>query len=235
MIPIKVKVLKSPAALSILIHLVILLIFALIIIRPDVSLNWHEFEWAQNFTDILPKVSIPQVTESVTEGAPQGSETTIAQPTKNQGNAQTPQQAVSTTPQARVLELPTFSDGDQAAVVEKPAVIPGKRGKVPRPSQAGPGTASGNGYSFSGDGGIAIKNLVLPDLKVSDYGEVKLEFSVRNDMTVEPTTIRVAKSGTQPQNQSAIKALKQCTFTLTGMFNPDKRHSILFRFLPAER
>lgn len=233
MIHIDKAILRSPYSISILIHLFILLILAFILVPHDQNRKWFQLELDESM--ITPPIVKDTTTgnglpkKAGDEGdkansVPQSSTKETKEDIKKQGSA--------VSEQSRTIEMPSFDSKEEVTTPAAPGKVAGTRGKVARPGTKPGSGGQGNSFTFDGDG-VTIKSTVAPDLKVSDYGEVRLEFSIGDDMKVIFDSIRVLKSGTQAQNESSIRALKQWTFKTTSANSTSRTYSVLFRFNPS--
>ena len=230
----QLRVLKTPLGISVCAHLLILFIFALIVIKPERISNWHDFEWLSELTDELPQFTQDQQVEDESSDPSSGSAASSTEesvPAIETSPSPAPSAVI---PRRQIIDVPgDLADPSQSTT---PKVVSnlGSRGLVNR-SGLIQGAGSG-GYSSKLEGsGIRSKKEVLPSLKVSDYGEVKLSFKVNQSGLVQGNSIVVLKSATNAQNQSAIEALKQWEFVVAPGNSADQIYSILFIYNPGTR
>lgn len=226
------RILKTPLGVSILAHLVVLLIFALIVIKPNRESNWHDFEWLSQLTEAIPRIS-----ETSTEEKSDKEQSAPSKASTTDQNAPTMESSPSPAPSAvqphrEIIEAPgELADPSPS---NSPKVISnlGSRGNVNRSGMLQGNCPGGSSSRLEGKG-IRSKKEVLPALKVSDYGEVRLSFKVSQTGLVQPNSITVVKSASNAQNQSAIEALRQWEFVVSPGNPEDQTYSILFIFNPV--
>lgn len=229
----QVRVLKSPLGISICAHLIILALLALIVVKPDRAPSWHDFEWLSELLDDPPVYNQALAAEDAASAESASAEaSTTDQSSPAVPNAPSPApNAVQ--PKRQVIDAPGELADPSLSSSPKVVTNLGSRGTVNR-SGLIQGSGTG-GFSSKLEGkGIRSKKEVLPSLKVSDYGEVKLSFRVSGSGLVLPNSIRVEKSATSAQNQSAIEALKQWEFIVAPGNSADQSYSILFIYNPGK-
>jgi len=80
------------------------------------------------------------------------------------------------------------------------------------------------------DGNITILKSVLPDVKISDYGKITLQFQIRANGTVNAESILPVLLDDPIYTEASIKALKQWLFSVKNYNN--KAYRITFIFKP---
>lgn len=94
-------------------------------------------------------------------------------------------------------------------------------------------TRSGrSGYDFSdSDGDISILKVVLPNPKINDYGEVRLQFKINKNGSVQSGTVLPLAFDDPLYLNESIKALEQWRFSVRRYVS-NKIYRITFRFNP---
>lgn len=95
------------------------------------------------------------------------------------------------------------------------------------------GDQQGNsGYQLDDDdGNITILKSVLPEVKISDYGKITLQFKIRANGTVNSESILPVLLDDPIYTEASIKALKQWLFSVKN-YNSNKAYRITFIFKP---
>lgn len=228
----QIRFLRSPLGISIIAHLTVLLIFALIVITPEKPVVWQDFEWISNLIEDVPQIAENTDESPSSASANLSSQASTTEVTAPQNQAQPSPAPNLIQPKRQVIDAPGELADPSVSTTPKVSSNLGSRGSVNRSGALagkGPGGSSGK---LEGSGIRASKE-VLPDLRVSDYGEVRLSFQVNRAGTVLPNSITVVKSATSAQNQSAVEALKQWEFVVAPGNSPDQVYSILFIFNPG--
>ena len=229
----QIRALKSPLGISIIAHLIILITLALIVIKPERETIWHDFEWLSELAAELPSDTENPIEEGDTsENGAAAAATTTDESTP--AFVTTPFPAPSTVvPSRQIIDAPGELADPSPSNTPKASSNLGSRGNVNR-SGLIQGTGAG-GYSSMLEGsGIRSNKEVMPSLKISDYGEVKLSFQVSRTGLVVASSINVIKSATNAQNQSAIEALKQWEFIVAPGNSADQIYSIRFIYNPGK-
>lgn len=229
----QIRALKSPLGVSIIAHLIILIIFALIVVKPNRETIWHDFEWLSELAADLPKnTDKPMEEGNSTENSAAAAATTTDESTPAFETNPSPAPS-SKVPTRQIIDAPGELADPSPSTTPKASSSLGSRGNVNRSGLIqGKGTG---GYSSMLEGsGIRSHKEVMPTLKISDYGEVKLSFQVTRTGLVVAESINVVKSATNAQNQSAIEALKQWEFIVAPGNSADQIYSIRFIYNPGK-
>ncbi len=223
--------LKTPEATSVMIHLVLFLLLAMIAIKPQEAVQWHSFEWQPIIEEDHAKGTF--MVQQKSDDRPR-SETVQEHQTR-----QTNQQPIlrSDTPP---MQKPTESDlidpiHHPEPLQTKPDIPPMRMGLRHLHGQAqDEGQSGGDGeYGVIIDtDDIEIVLRVMPDVEVREFGSVTLNFRLRSNGTADPFSIVVLGFDRGLYGSASEEALKKWRFRFKGRYNPSKVYQISFKFIP---
>jgi len=225
--------LKNGYTISILGHIVILILLALYVIKPNLPLKWHSFEWdlpdqPKLSSTIASRGIVPEPVSSIAE------EKSVIKAEPEVINPP----AVIVTKQPRILESPVI---DTPTATSTPATEPiriSRNRTTGALRSLGNTLPSGNlGFSADleqGDGDAYIisqpKPLIVPDVE----GEVLLEFKLTSKGAVDMSSVVVVSYSTASYVEAIQKVLPQWRFGFRGVYNSGRKYSVRCRFVVNE-
>lgn len=217
---------KSSYAISIALHLILLLLLSLIFYRPTKLPNWHEFEW---FTDATKEEMLPAALQNIGSNTPN----TDAATHSGQPVAAKPNAAVKpiTSP---MIETPVLGEADGASSAVAPTDNSALVGHLQNLGEAV--TSSGNAYGYnaslvSGSSEAFIIKQNPPKIRPIMDDEVQIEFRLSESGRVLMNTVSVL-TYKQSLHWEAIRAeMPAWRFGFKAKYNADRiyRIRVVFR------
>ncbi|MDY0151341.1 MAG: hypothetical protein RBS43_03620 [Candidatus Cloacimonas sp.] len=224
--------LKSGYVQSAIVHILLLLLLAVIFIKPVLPLKWHSFEW-----------ELPQ--RVATERAPAAKGVTPVPAVAEADKPALAPSVVSVAPtvnpapatEQRIIETP---------VMETPAdaISPASRPRTSRERSdsglrdLGKNLPGGNfGFSTSmeqGSGEAYIIAQSKPNIQPTEEGEVFLEFRLTSRGEVDMGSVVVISYSTASYVEAVQKALRTWRFGFRGTYNPERKYRIRCNFVINE-
>ncbi len=227
-------VLRSPLALSGLIHLLLLCILALVFVKPGHHVKWHTFEWEQIYSFPLPQT---RGDSKAIESQEQAGVIPITTEASDLDESTAP--ITSAEPlegQSELIELPRITHTQKTS---SPVSLPtDTRGMshlrdLPIGGSSGRGsTTDGFGTDFEGQG-VNVLQRVVPTIAVSQYGTVTMQFRLSSDGRVIPESITVQSYTASQYLQASISALEKWRFSFIGRYSPNRVYKITFIYNPS--
>lgn len=224
--------LKSGYVQSAIVHILLLLLLAVIFIKPVLPLKWHSFEWElpqRVATDSAPAAKgVTPVPAAVEADKPASAPSVVSV-------APTPTPAPVT--EQRIIEAP---------VMETPAeaISPTSRPRTSRSRSnsglrdLGKNLPGGNfGFSASmeqGSGDAYIIEQPKPNIQPTEEGEVFLEFRLTARGEVDMGSVMIISYSKASYEEAVQKALRTWRFGFRGTYNPDRKYRIRCNFVINE-
>ncbi len=223
--------LRNGYLLSLIGHLILMLILALLFISPVLPVKWHSFEWeSQSEPSMEPGSSIgtsPALTESIT-----------------------PQQELSNPALKQDTEIPA-SKGETIPTLEQPKLAapsqtkdehtgvrvirtPGKSA-LKNLGESLPGTGDGFSASMEQGGGEAyIISQPKPAIMPNEEGEVYLEFKLTKEGNVDLSSVNILSYTSANYAEAVQKVLSRWKFGFKNRYDPNRSYRILCKFVIDE-
>jgi len=226
------KLIKNGYLISTVIHLLIILILALLVLKPKLPQRWHTFEWE---TPEITAVSNVQSSQGIVPNAPR-EVADIPSPIVSPGVVHTTQPAV-VSPAPRIIESPLLEAPAASSTTSDTNTQNRKR--VASSLRSMGNTIPGGNSGFSADlelgNGEAFiiqqpKPLIVPTID----GEVLLEFKLSSRGTVDISSVKVLSFSTAAYVEAVQKVLPQWQFGFRGAYQPDRLYRVRCRFVVDE-
>jgi len=225
--------LKNGYVLSFIGHLLLLLLLALLVIKPTFPTKWHSFEWELQDT---PKLSSTLASTGISPVPT----TSIAEKQSVIQEEPLPQSPppVAVKQQARILESPVI-DTPNNSTIANPQTIRTSRTRTSDALRSLGNTLPSGNFGFSsnleqGDGNAYIitqpKPVIIPDVD----GEVYLEFKLNQKGGVEMKSLIVITYSSASYVEAVKKVLPEWRFGFRGAYNPERKYRIKCNFVVNE-
>lgn len=220
--------LKNGYAVSVVLHLIIFLILALIFVKPVLPVKWHQFEWEfplKEASDDSPAAKgVTQTPAPVKAEIATSSPAVVSAP-----QAETTEQRITETP---ILETPSIETSTPSKVT-----VPRSRARSGL-LDVGKNLPGGNfGFSANmeqGSGEAYIISQPKPNIIPNEEGEVFLEFKLTGRGDVDLNSVVVLSYTNAAYVEAVQKALRSWRFGFRGAYNPDKKYRIRCKFVINE-
>lgn len=225
-----VRLIRNAYIQSLLIHAVLIIILALMIIKPKLPQHWHVFEWEFNGNLEAGK---EQSSKGVIPNSP-SEVADIASTITSAGDLQTSEPAIVTS-NPRIIESP---------VIEAPSTSFSENNTTNRKRNASSLLSIGNtipggnsGFSADmemGNGEAYIIQQAKPNIVPTMDGEVLLEFKLNNRGSVDINSVKIISFSSTTYVEAVKKVLPQWQFGFKGAYQADKLYRIRCRFVVDE-
>jgi hypothetical protein len=232
------KLLNSPYFISGSLHLLLLLILALVILKPVAEQIWHTFEWGEDIPEPIEQIEDP-IEAPVAD---------LPQQTENSDGQLIPQNPI---PQNRVVEqvqapqspytapsLPTREEHIEAPrlgnrEVSTPPPAPPREGRRVLPgTNPGTNTGSGDGYEMLMGDGVVAERAPLPRVDYTDREVLDVEFKLNAEGRIRMDTLVNITMAPQTHLDATQAALRNWKFRFLGVYRPEQVYRLRFRFTP---
>jgi len=212
--------------ISLVIHVLVLLILALISSKQAPRINELIIDWVtQESQEIIQEDFAPAGSTQL-----RSSKTTQTKVTQAIEENPIVQGIAEESKVARSIEPPVVRAN--ANINRAPAEGTGSTYLSGVISNLSSGTSGNNGFLLEDDeGNITVIKSVIPDPPISDYGRVKLQFKIKQDGSVDSQSIIPVIIDDPIYTQESIKALRQWRFSVKSNIR-DKAYRITFIFKP---
>lgn len=223
--------LRNGYLLSLIGHLVLMLILALLFISPVMPLKWHSFEW-----------------ESQSEPSTEPGSAPGTSPALNEATA--PQQELANPVSKLDTELP-LNKGEDIPTLEQPKLAapsqtsdehtairvirtPGKSA-LRNLGESLPGTGDGFSASLEQGGGEAyIISQPKPAIMPNEEGEVYLEFRLTKEGNVDLGSVNILSYTSANYAEAVQKVLSRWKFGFRNKYDPNRSYRIRCKFVIDE-
>lgn len=232
------KLLSSSYFISACLHLILLLILALIVLKPVAEQIWHTFEWGEELPEPSPQIQDP--IEAPESDLPQQTEDTQGQliPQTPIPQTQTPQQIQNPQSPHVAPSLPTREDHIEAPrlgnrEISAPAPAPPRDGRRVLPATTqGTNTGSGEGYEMLMGDGVVAERAPLPRVDYTDREVLDVEFKLNAEGRIRMETLVNITMVPQTHLDATRAALRNWKFRFLGVYRPEQVYRLRFRFTP---
>ena len=219
---------KYPYLISVLVHGLILLLFMLISLNPEVSKQWHQFDW------IIEQREEPPFTEPIHASVPTGVETP-ASAIEREESGQKEESIAEENPKVAPIESPLF-ELPQSQATAPITNIERNPSLTEALSSAGVDTSEAfgtGGYSSSlieGGSDAYFLHETKPWVTPLMDDVVIVEFKLGRDGRVDMNSLSVI-SYRKAEHWEALRiAMRDWRFGFTGPYNPAKKYRIRCNF-----
>jgi hypothetical protein len=224
------RLIRNAYIQSLLIHAVLIIILALMIIKPQIPHHWHVFEWeisgdVEARNEQSSKGIIPNSPSEVAD---------IASTITSAGDLQTSEPAIVTS-NPKLIESP---------VIEAPSTSFSENNTTNRKRNANPLLSIGNtipggnsGFSADmemGNGDAYIIQQAKPNITPTMDGEVLIEFKLSNRGSVDTNSVKILSFSSTNYVEAVQKVLPQWQFGFKGAYQADRLYRIRCRFVVDE-
>ncbi len=227
-----IELIQKPLSISALLHILILLVLALVSIKPQHHIKWHTFEWEQVFTTPLPKTQ----GDSKAEDQLNSGEMPIVSNDSDIDDSVSPTE--TSTPQEGISDFIETPRRDRTQRNPSVASIPAETRAVtyfknlPYGGRSGQGMGDGSGYDFDGQG-VNILDRVVPNVTVTNYGTITMQFRLGSDGRVVQESITVLSYTASEYIQASVTAIAKWRFSFVGRYDASKVYKITFVYNPS--
>ncbi len=216
---------------SAFVHLILLIILALLIIKPFVPSRWHSFEWE---LDPAKPLQEPASNKGVSGKAVEEDSTPVQETVREENKGTSPANVIPAEI-APILDVP--KPIDISASTNAPVRAVRKFSSTLR--NMGENLATGNlGFSASmeqGGGEAYIISQPKPQIVPTEEGEVYLEFKLTPTGKVDSSSINVLSYNSAAYLESVRKAMASWKFGFRGAYNPERLYRIRCKFVVDEQ
>ncbi|HOH47434.1 MAG TPA: hypothetical protein PLX59_06290 [Candidatus Cloacimonadota bacterium] len=231
------KLLSSSYFISGSLHLLVLLILALIILKPVRDQIWHTFEWGEDIPEPIEQIQDP--IEAPEADLPQQAENTDGQlvPQNPIPQNRAVEQVISQSPYV-APSLPTREEHIEAPrlgnrEVSTPAPAPPREGRRVLPgANPGTNTGSGDGYEMLMGDGVVAERSPLPRVDYTDRVVLDVEFKLDAEGRIRMESLVNITMAPQTHLDATRAALRNWKFRFLGVYRPEQVYRIRFRFIP---
>jgi len=217
--------------LSALAHIILLVLLALLMIKPFVSSQWHSFEWvledenpseeAASTKGVLGKAEISPLVNIANQASEEGSVSPSASSVPSE--------------LAPIIEQPKPINSNSSSKEQVKAI----RRTSSALRSVGENLPTGNmGFSSSmeqGGGEAYIVSQSKPQIVPNEEGEVYLEFKLTPTGNVDYNSINVITYSSAAYVESVRRAMRTWKFGFRGAYNPDRLYRIRCKFVIDEQ
>lgn len=221
---------KNGYTLSALLHVLVLLLFAFVAIKPALVQKWHQFEWDYETKEPDLETSAPR---GITE-APAVQESPLP---VTETLAPNPVESVPPGETERIIEPPKIAT-PATTPTKSPAVRVRKSTGINTLKNLGNTLPTGNmGFSGSleqGSGEAYVISLPKPQIMPTEEGEVFIEFKLNSGGDVNMTSINVISYSSTLYVEAVKKTMRNWKFGFKNTYNPERLYRIRCKFVVDE-
>lgn len=221
---------KNSYALSGMIHAVILILLALLTLRPEIAKRWHEIEWE------IPPTTIDQEpgrSAPLTNPEPMQAPST-ATPSQVVPENATVNPEVKAIP-SPVIQTPVLEQPDEAnssvRITRNRNVSDALRNVLPSGPTSGGGDTGFSAALESGSGDAYIISQSIPKISPVVDDEVVVRFRLSEGGTVIMTSLEVISYRQAVHVEALRKEMPSWRFGFRGQYDPQRLYSLRCKFI----